>query len=162
MVKVTLSFPLKKISRNSIGQLTRRPSFFVYFCLLLLFFFGLGLRFYRSLMLSWVSLYLPSQWTCSRFPNRKRYEIEDMLVCLFVCLFFFSMFFSNNINFAAFYAYHPTIPLIFICFILFSVMKICHKDVYKKRARFPSLQFPSSFSSLSCRIKRHSNNCWCP
>ena len=95
MVKVTLSFPLKKISRNSIGQLTRRPSFFVYFCLLLLFFFGLGLCFYRSLMLSWVSLYLPSQWTCSRFPNRKRYEIEVMLVfCLFVC-FFFNVFFQQ-------------------------------------------------------------------
>ena len=28
MVKVTLSFPLKKISQNYIGQLPRRPSFF--------------------------------------------------------------------------------------------------------------------------------------
>ena len=31
MVKVTLSFPPKKISGNSAGQLTRRPSFFVIF-----------------------------------------------------------------------------------------------------------------------------------
>ena len=123
---------------------------------LLLFFFGLGLCFNRGLRLSGARPLLAILVDFSRFPNRKRYEIEGMFVCLFA---FFQCFFSNNINFAAFYAYHPTIPLIFICFILFSVMKICHKDVYKKRARFPSLQFPSSFSSLSCRIKRHSNNC---
>lgn len=134
MVKVTLSSPLKKISRNSIGQLPRRPSLFCYF-LLLLFFFGLGLYFNRSLMLSWVSLYLPSQWTSADFQTGKGMNRNGSNL-------FFEFFFSNNINFTAFYGYHRTITLWFHLFHSIFCYENLLQRCLEKTSAFHSLNEP--------------------
>ena len=121
------------------------------FFVLLLFFFGLGLCFHRSLMLSWISLFLPSQWTSADFQTGKGMNRNRSNV-------FFEFFFPNNINFTAFYGYHPTITLWF-SFISFNFLlwKFFTK-MFRKNERFFTLwtnrQFPSSFSSLSCTIIR--------
>ena len=95
---------------------------FSFFCLLLLFFFGLGLCFNRSLMLSWVSLYLPSQWTSADFQTGKGMNRNGSNL--------FFEFFFQQCKLHGFLWLSPYYnSLIFIYFIQFSVMKICYKDV---------------------------------
>ena len=116
--------------------------FFCYFLLLLLlFFFGLGLCFNRSLMLSWVSLNLPSQWTSAYFQTGKGMNRNGSNL-------FFEFFFPNNINFTAFYAYHHTITLWF-SFISFNFLlwKYVTK-MFRKNERFSLSERTANFQVI--------------
>ena len=115
--------------------------FFSFFCLLLLFFFGLGLCFNRSLMLSWVSLYLPSHWASADFQTGKGMNRNGSNL-------FFEFFFSNNVNFTAFYGYHRTITLWF-SFISFNFLlwKYVTK-MFRKNERFSLSEQTANFQVL--------------
>ena len=111
--------------------------FFSFFCLLLLFFFGLGLCFNRSLMLSWVSLYLPSQ----PISKQEKVWIEMEVI-------FFSSFFSNNVNFTAFYGYHRTITLWF-SFISFNfLLRKYVTKMFRKNERFSLSERTANFQVI--------------
>ena len=152
MVKVTLSSPLKKISRNSIGQLPRRPSFFVICCCCCCCCSFLGWVY----VLIAVWCLVQSVLTCylsglQRISKQEKVWIE--MEVIFFRVFFFQQYKLHGVLWLS--PYYNS--LIFIYFIQFSVMKKCYKDVYKKRALFTlctNRQLPSSFSSLSCRIIR--------
>ena len=115
--------------------------FFSFFCLLLLFFFGLGLCFNRSLMLSWVSLYLPSHWASADFQTGKGMNRNGSNL-------FFEFFFSNNVNFTAFYGYHRTITLWF-SFISFNFLlwKYVTK-MFRKNERFSLSERTANFQVI--------------
>ena len=129
MVKVTLqSFPLKKISRNSIGQLPRRPSFFVIFCCCCSF-----LGWVYVLIAVWCLV--ESVFTCHLSGLQPISKQEKVWIEMEV-IFFSSFFFSNNINFTVFYGYHRTITLWF-SFISFNFL--LWKNVtkmFRKNERF--------------------------
>ena len=143
MVKVTLSFPLKKISRNSIGQLTRRPSFFGFFVCCCFSFLG----WVYVLIAVWCLV--ESVFTCHLTglqPISKQEKVWIEMEAIFFSSFFFQQCKLHGVLWLS--PYYNS--LIFIYFIQFSVMKICYKDVnLKKNQHFSLTERTANFQVLS-------------
>ena len=141
MVKVTLSFPLKKLWRNSIGQLTRRPSFFLFFVCCCCSFLG----WVYVLIAVWCLV--ESVFTC-HLSGLQPISKQEKVYMNRNGSNLFSSFFSNNVNFTAFYGYHRTITLWF-SFISFNFLlwKYVTK-MFRKNERFSLSERTANFQVI--------------